>query len=685
MTTMQSIHGKSFKQASTLSAEVEEGNQEYKFKLTNLADETLQHRITQLNWRLNEGNDEAVYQIGVEDDGHPMGLSETDLEESLLNLHKMARAVGCSLTVRQVLRGEVGLTAEVVLRRLERQIVSPIQVQVAMVGDADAGKSTLVGVLSTGTLDNGSGSARTQVLQHDHEVCSGLTSSVSQHNLYFSVDGNVLNAGAIGTTSAQSNRLRSRSEMELAEITSRVVSFIDLAGHQKYLKTTLHGLVSRSPDYCLLCISAKTGVQSMTSEHIGVACALKLPLVIAVTKIDTVGPAQVEALVAKLIRFLSSSTRQVVVVHSEEELEAILAGQSDGDGVGHGPAVVPIFLVSNVTGAGLQMIRHYFFHLPTKSWELERSKNTFVRVLGSFGKMEHQVASQADASEATGAQQDVAAGLGGFDCRDAVFLCFVQSGTLSVDDLMYVGPITRNGEFGMVRVRSIRVNDVPVKSTIAGQCATVKFVPGAVAVEEPESMSLAAMADSEVSIDLCRGLRHSPSALSLLSLDSFSNSVDDVLPPVPTAAPSSPKPTANTEAAQDKSRDPCRPKRRPASGLVLVPVSVDDSAPLGHWEFEAELLVINHPSKIRVNYEPVVHIGCIKQSARIVSIHKIASSSAEGTGHIDDDTESDEIGNGERAVCRFRFLYHAEFVIPGSDLLVREGRTRGIGSVISII
>ena len=38
---------------------------------------------------------------------------------------------------------------------------------------------------------------------------------------------------------------------------ARVVSFIDLAGHHKYLKTTLQGLMGRAPDYTLLCVSAQ--------------------------------------------------------------------------------------------------------------------------------------------------------------------------------------------------------------------------------------------------------------------------------------------------------------------------------------------------------------------------------------------------------------------------------------------
>jgi hypothetical protein len=33
---------------------------------------------------------------------------------------------------------------------------------------------------------------------------------------------------------------------------AQVLSFIDLAGHERYLKTTMFGLTGCSPDYCML-------------------------------------------------------------------------------------------------------------------------------------------------------------------------------------------------------------------------------------------------------------------------------------------------------------------------------------------------------------------------------------------------------------------------------------------------
>jgi len=42
------------------------------------------------------------------------------------------------------------------------------------------------------------------------------------------------------------------------------VAFIDLAGHEKYLKTTIFGITGHAPDFCMLMIGANAGVIGMT-------------------------------------------------------------------------------------------------------------------------------------------------------------------------------------------------------------------------------------------------------------------------------------------------------------------------------------------------------------------------------------------------------------------------------------
>lgn len=49
---------------------------------------------------------------------------------------------------------------------------------IAVVGNVDAGKSTLLGVITHGELDNGRGHARQRLFRHKHEMESGRTSSV---------------------------------------------------------------------------------------------------------------------------------------------------------------------------------------------------------------------------------------------------------------------------------------------------------------------------------------------------------------------------------------------------------------------------------------------------------------------------------------------------------------------------
>merc|ERR1711871_215729 len=66
-----------------LPAEVEEGPTEYKRKMVQPTPERFTKLVSQLKWRLGEGQGEAIYEIGVDDDGTVRGLSETDLAESI--------------------------------------------------------------------------------------------------------------------------------------------------------------------------------------------------------------------------------------------------------------------------------------------------------------------------------------------------------------------------------------------------------------------------------------------------------------------------------------------------------------------------------------------------------------------------------------------------------------------------
>lgn len=73
-------------------------------------------------------------------------------------------------------------------------VFSPLQfldLRVAVLGNVDSGKSTLLGVLTQGELDNGRGRARLNLFRHLHEIQTGRTSSISFEILGFNTKGEV--------------------------------------------------------------------------------------------------------------------------------------------------------------------------------------------------------------------------------------------------------------------------------------------------------------------------------------------------------------------------------------------------------------------------------------------------------------------------------------------------------------
>lgn len=65
-----------------------------------------------------------------------------------------------------------------------------------------------------------------------------------------------------------------------------MLTFVDLAGHEKYLKTTVFGLTGHLPDFCLIVVGSNAGVIGMAKEHLGLALALNLPVMCVVTKVN---------------------------------------------------------------------------------------------------------------------------------------------------------------------------------------------------------------------------------------------------------------------------------------------------------------------------------------------------------------------------------------------------------------
>lgn len=93
-------------------------------KLVNPSPSRLEHLVTQMKWRLQEGEGEAIYEIGVEDNGIFVGLTREELDSSLSTLNVMASKLGAHTTllrrhvVENVINGPSRQVAEVLVRRV---------------------------------------------------------------------------------------------------------------------------------------------------------------------------------------------------------------------------------------------------------------------------------------------------------------------------------------------------------------------------------------------------------------------------------------------------------------------------------------------------------------------------------------------------------------------------------------
>lgn len=169
-------------------------------------------------------------------------MAPEEVASMLTRIEEVAATVACECTmIHQHEKADKDganptKTAFLVVRKLPSQ-GHHLDLRVAVVGNVDAGKSTLVGVMTgpTSFLDDGRGLARSRVLRHKHEADTGRTSSIAEdQHMRLDAKGQCLAAerhtkGAVADPA-----------------TAKVVSFIDLvrAARRHF---TLSPRVSRPP------------------------------------------------------------------------------------------------------------------------------------------------------------------------------------------------------------------------------------------------------------------------------------------------------------------------------------------------------------------------------------------------------------------------------------------------------
>jgi GTPase len=220
-------------------------------------------------------------------------------------------------------------------------------------------------------------------------------------------------------------------------IQAKVISFTDLAGHERYLRTTVFGLLSSEPNYALLMVAANNGLVGMSKEHLGIALALNVPVMVVITKIDICPPNILAQTITQLTKILKSPGARKIPVFIKTRGECVSTASQFVS-----QRICPIFQVSNVTGENLDLVR------------------TFLNILPHHG---HYV---------TDAPFE-------FHVNDTFSVPFVgtvvsgivKSGTVHEGDTVLVGPDS-TGSFTTTKIRSIERKRIRVPASAAGQSAS---------------------------------------------------------------------------------------------------------------------------------------------------------------------------------------------------------------------
>ncbi|KAF4842571.1 GTP-binding protein 2 [Colletotrichum siamense] len=387
----------------------------------------------------------ALYEIGVADDGTLVGLTKDEMDESITTLRVMAATLGCRVEIlRHVIVGECEWleTSELVDNvasqpaqigrqarlwvvealvtpdfsakhslaeipesghrevkqspRANEPVVLPSrgrsttdQLRITLTGPTTSGKSTLLGTLSTGTLDNGRGKSRISLFKHRHEVASGLTSSVAQELIGYK-DHAIFNFSQ--------DHVESWIDIHDSAENGRLVFVSDSAGHPRYRRTILRGLFGWAPQWTVLCLAAddneasstKDGASSTANEVLGIAGAgvdlakahlelclkLKTPLVIIITKLDLATKASLQRTLGQVLTHVKEADRVPKILQpaaggaqewsripsAELNKAQVLTNEMEqsGDLLKH----IPIVLTSAVSGAGIGLAHALLENLP---------------------------------------------------------------------------------------------------------------------------------------------------------------------------------------------------------------------------------------------------------------------------------------------------------------------------------
>ncbi len=391
---------------------------EYLNKRIHLEKGRKQGLASQMRHRVLSGKGRAIYLVGVSDAGEMKGLPEAQFEETVEVLDAIAKEAGLRISERSYRRHNGGIIGKLLVEesRLEKE-----HILVGTAGHVDHGKSTLVGSLVSGLLDDGDGKTRAYLDTQKHEIERGLSADLSYAVYGFMRDG---------TPIRLADPLNKREKAQVMERAHKIVSFVDTVGHEPWLRTTIRGIVGQKLDYGILTIAADDGITHVTKEHLGILLAMELPVIIAVTKCDRLAKESLERDISGLMDLIGKVPK---FIRSERDIELLPPFWEN-------KVLVPVVRTSATTWEGMELLDKLLMRLPKRATRVEREREFLMYIDKVYNVL----------------------GVG------TVVSGSVKQGVVKRGDELYFGPDSE-GVFHKVRVASLEVHYFSVDSAEVGE------------------------------------------------------------------------------------------------------------------------------------------------------------------------------------------------------------------------
>ncbi|KAL9107054.1 MAG: hypothetical protein Q9227_008000 [Pyrenula ochraceoflavens] len=511
----------------------------------------------------------ALYEIGVSDEGIFVGLAEDELEESLVNLRAMAASLGCIVEIlRKVIVGKCEWTeeaehadtdaefrttrtgnlwvAEAIVRpdltskdtpspsaqntprrnlgfnsrgfgRSEEELQSTVeQLRISLTGVSGSGKSSLLGTLTTGTLDNGRGKTRLGLLRHRHEIVSGVTSSVAQELIGYTKPSETSDSDRSHVINYAAGDVSSWNDIHSLTTThGRLVFVSDSPGTLRFSKSTFRTLMSWDPHWTILCVPADDGDESfctLSVMFLNLCLKLGLQVLIVITKMDIATKLGLRQTLARLLSTLKEVGKKPVMLSSnpstDSEDSSLNLQHIKPDDIADVTSIlsapdftttnaVPILFASVTTGTGISKIHALLQQIPIPSPPTELNSPIQQSPLFYIDEVFSMPISKVYSGEAPTSSTSPSLTN---SLQTGIVVCgHLAHGTVFIGETLLVGPFRADNEtaaasssqtprtssfYHPITILSLRNLRLPVRSLLSGQVGTI-----GIALENPPSPS----------------------------------------------------------------------------------------------------------------------------------------------------------------------------------------------------